>query len=77
MLKTLKLRLNQRAAWLGYLFAKRKEKIASVIAYRLPRRIVYWCAIRLMVEATTGEYSSQIVPDLTAMDALKRWECGQ
>lgn len=42
--------------------------------WRLPRRLVYWCAIRVAANATTGPYSSQIVPDLTAMDALKRWE---
>lgn len=41
---------------------------------RLPRNLVYWCAIRLMAHATQGRYSTQVVPDLSAMDALKRWE---
>jgi len=27
-----------------------------------------------MAHATTGEYGSTVVPELTAMDALKRWE---
>jgi len=27
-----------------------------------------------MSNATTGEYNNQIVPDLTAMEALERWE---
>jgi hypothetical protein len=40
----------------------------------MPRRLVYACAMRVGVEATTGAYSWQTVPDLTFMDALKRWE---
>ena len=49
------------------------EKIAQAIAWRLPRRLVYWCAVRLMAHATQGQYSSQVVPELSAMDALQRW----
>ena len=51
-----------------------KEKIAIFIAWRLPRYLIMWCAIRLMAYATQGEYSNTVVPDLTAMDALQRWE---
>jgi len=43
------------------------------LAALLPRKLVYYASIRLMAHATTGKYSSQIVPDLTAMDALQRW----
>jgi hypothetical protein len=39
----------------------------------LPRKLVYWAAIRLMTNATTGKYSNQVVPELTCLDALKRW----
>lgn len=49
-------------------------KLWTWLAYRLPRPLVYWAAIRLMAHATTGQYRDQVVPDLTAMDALKRWE---
>jgi hypothetical protein len=51
-----------------------RENIQTWIAWRAPRWLVYWCSIRLMAYATQGEYSDQVVPDLTAMDALKRWE---
>lgn len=51
-----------------------KEKVWMKIAWLLPRDLVMWCAIRVVANATTGEYSNQIVPDLTAMDAIKRWE---
>jgi len=50
-----------------------KDKIAMWIAWKLPTRLVYWCAMRVTAYATQGEYSNQIVPDLTAMNALKRY----
>jgi len=49
------------------------EKLWIGMARILPRSLVKWAAIRLMVSATTGKYSSQIVPDLTVIDALRRW----
>ena len=50
------------------------EKIWMWIAWRLPHKLVYWCAIRVGAHATTGEHEYQIVPDLTFMDAIKRWD---
>ena len=50
-----------------------KDKVAMWIVWRLPRRLVMWCAVRLMANATTGKWSGQIVPELKAMDALDRW----
>jgi hypothetical protein len=43
------------------------------IAYLLPRRLVYFCGIRIVAHATTGEYGNTIVPELSAMDAIGRW----
>lgn len=57
-----------------YQLAEFKEKVAIFIAWRMPKSLVMWCSIRLMANATQGKYSNQIVPDLLAMDALKRWE---
>lgn len=51
-----------------------RNTLAIAIANLLPRRIVYFAAIRLAAFATTGKYSTQIVPELTVMDAIKRWE---
>jgi len=50
------------------------ERLWIWLAYRLPKRIVYWASIRLICNATVGQYSNQIVPDLTAVDALRRWD---
>jgi hypothetical protein len=50
------------------------EKLWIKISWLLPRKLVYWACIRLIAHATTGKFSNQIVPELTAMDALERWE---
>jgi len=44
------------------------------IVWHLPRRLIYWAAIRLMVRATQNEYSNQVVPELLATEALARWD---
>ena len=51
-----------------------KDKFWMWIAWKLPRNLVMSCAVRLGANATTGDYSTQIVPDLLFMDALKRWD---
>mgnify|MGYP001558278125 CR=1 FL=1 len=51
-----------------------KERMMLKIVWLLPKEFVKWYAIRLICNATSGKYSSQIVPELSAMDALKRWE---
>lgn len=50
------------------------EAMKMYIANRIPRWLAYWCAIRVMSHATMGQYSSQIVPDLRATEALQRWD---
>jgi hypothetical protein len=66
-----------RVKWLEwrYWYVQRPlEKARLKFVWCLPRWLVYWCSIRLIAYATQGEYANTIVPDLTAMDALKRWE---
>lgn len=50
------------------------ERLCMWLAWKMPRRLAYWCAVRVITHATQGRYSNQIVPELYAMDALKRWE---
>jgi len=51
-----------------------KEKFFMKLAWVLPKSLVYWCSIRLVANATQGEYSNQIVPELSTIDALERWD---
>ena len=50
-----------------------KDKFSHWIARHLPKRLTYWCTVVVAAHATQGSYSGQIVPELTAMDALKRY----
>lgn len=50
-----------------------RERLTVWLAWRLPKPLVYWATLRLIAHATQGRYSNQVVPDLSAMDALKRW----
>ena len=49
------------------------DRFVRWLAWKLPKRLVLWAAIRVVANATQGAYSDQVVPDLTAMDALDRW----
>lgn len=57
-----------------YWWPKRKELFWQFIAWHLPRKLVMWSYVRVGAHATTGEYGSTIVPELSMMDALKRWD---
>jgi len=52
----------------------RGTKLAMGIVWLLPRWVVYWCSVRLMAHASTGQWGHQVVPELTALEALKRWD---
>lgn len=50
------------------------DKFFQWLAWRMPRKLVYFCAIRLGAAATTGQYGDTEVPALLFTDALKRWD---
>jgi hypothetical protein len=50
------------------------EKLYSWIADRLPKKIIYFCGIRLWAHGTTGKYGNTEAPTLTVADALDRWK---
>ena len=49
------------------------EKLWIWIAWHLPKMLVMWCGMRIGAKATTGKYGDTVVPDLTFMDAMGRW----
>ena len=57
-----------------YTRAEMKERAWIWLAWKLPKTLVKWASIRLVSHATTGKYGLTIVPELSAMDAIKRWE---
>ena len=66
--------IRNRLSLLRYELHKMPERITVKVAWLLPSKVAYWAAIRVMAHATTGSYSNQLVPELLAMDALKRWD---
>ena len=59
---------------LRYYADKRRDAAIRWLAWRLPHRLVMWCYIRVGAHATTGQFGDTIVPELSMMDALKRWD---
>ena len=55
-------------------WSRAMTKLWMWLAWKLPKTLAYWATIRVAAYGTTGKYSSQVVPDLTVVDALKRWE---
>ena len=43
------------------------------LAQRLPRPLVYCCALRLMAHAGNDKYGDSFGEELTVIEALKRW----
>lgn len=66
--------LIRKGMMMSYQVSKAIEKFWFWLAWRMPKPLVYFCTIRLGAHATQGVYGHTIVPDLTFMDALKRWE---
>jgi hypothetical protein len=66
--------LGWQIAYRRYRLQVRRRDATAWLAFRLPRSLVYWCAILLIAHATTGPHGSQVVPELRAMDALQRWD---
>jgi hypothetical protein len=66
-----------KVIYTDYLIPKilhRKDKLLRWIAWHLPKSLVMWCAVRVGANATQGEYATQAIPELTFVDALKRWQ---
>jgi len=63
--------LNLKIFW-----SQLPEKFWFWWAWRLPKKLVYFAAIRLVAFATQGEYGNTVVSELPAMEAIGRWERG-
>ena len=43
------------------------------LSRKLPKRLLAVCAVQVLAQATTGKYSSTVVPEITAVDAVNRF----
>ena len=53
-----------------------KEKLCMWIAWKLPKRVVYWCFMRMCAHATQGPFRDQTPTGMTWETISKRWEDG-
>lgn len=40
---------------------------------KLPKKLLYFCFVHVMAYATMGKYGETVVPELSGMDAIKRF----
>ena len=57
-----------------YQMRKFTERVQMKIAWSLPHWLVRWATIHCVAHATTGKYGDTVVPELTAMEAVGRWD---
>lgn len=50
-----------------------KDRMLCDLAWWLPARLVYWCAMRLIAHASTGRYSATEMTSLTCVEAVNRF----
>lgn len=39
----------------------------------LPKKLIYFCAMQMLIEATGGKYGNTVVPEITFVEAIKRY----
>ena len=58
---------------LRYKWLKLKENALVWLVWRLPKKLVSWCYIRVHANATSGQYNDH-PDDVNWHTALKRWD---
>jgi len=51
-----------------------KEDFYHWLAWRLPKKLVYYATVRLMTHGTGSDYNKTNVNTVRAITLLKRWE---
>jgi hypothetical protein len=44
-----------------------------VVKWLVPNKVKYFCFMHIMAYSTTGKYGTTIVPEITGLDAIKRY----
>lgn len=50
------------------------DRVVRSLAWKLPRRLVMWCFVRVVAHATAGEWGNSSPTEVNTMEALNRWE---
>ena len=49
------------------------DQFCFSLAWKLPKRINYWAAVRVFAHATSGRYAGEEVTKINVVEAMKRW----
>lgn len=60
--------------WLLWRYRTHRERLLFKLVWMVPKRVVYFCTIRAVAEATSGDYGADCPSDVSVMDMLKRCE---
>ena len=52
----------------------KKYRFRYWLVWMIPRKVVYYCGVRLWCHATTGKYSDTVADEVTMNEILTRWE---
>ena len=53
------------------------DKFWEWLSWKLPRRLVYWATVRLIVYGTSGKWGTEIMSEAKALNLLTRWKEGK
>ena len=51
-----------------------KERFCQWLACKLPKRVAFWCFMRVCANATTGKYGTDTPTGMTWETIYDRWE---
>lgn len=55
-------------------YERARDAVSGLVAYCLPRRVVYFALVRGWAEATTGDYKGTDATTVSADEVIRRWE---
>lgn len=56
-----------------FLLSEKIDRLLMNLAWKMPKRLVSWCAVRVWVNASTGKWSDEEVLGIRFVEALDRW----
>ena len=65
--------MEQRIGSMRYRVGRMIEGATIWLAWRVPRRLAYWCAVRVNSRATVKDFPNRTPDEVSIMDALRVW----
>lgn len=56
-----------------FLLSEKIDRLLMNLAWKMPKRLVCWCAVRVWANASSGKWSDEEASDIRFVEALNRW----